>query len=95
MHLELAWVAERLALEFTDLPCTVVIDAVCSCAGECDDAGPFFIEQAARARLTSCREAGPSVPLQLGPATAADARCALPVAPQPPGTGDVSGMTNA
>ena len=82
MHLELAWVAERLAQEFTDLPSTVVIDVVCTCAGECAAAGPFFIEQAARAQLAArCRpddetplEVAPAVvPLQPGPETVSDA----------------------
>jgi hypothetical protein len=51
MNLELAEVAERLVQEFPDLPVLAVIGAVCACVDECD-AGPFFIEQAVRARLS-------------------------------------------
>ena len=51
MNLELAEAAERLVQEFPDLPVLAVIGAVCACADECD-AGPFFIEQAVRARLS-------------------------------------------
>jgi hypothetical protein len=75
MNLELASVAERLAQEFSDLPSRVVIDAVCGCAGECAAAGPYFIEQAARARL--CAQTPPPVlpvlPVQPGAADVADA----------------------
>ena len=81
LNLELACVAERLSQEFTDLPSTVVIDVVCSCAGECAAAGPFFIEQAARAQLVTRRHPQPApveppalvVPIQPGPAMVADA----------------------
>lgn len=45
-------IAERLAQEFADVSPTAVMETVCSCAGECgEDAGPLFVEQAARARL--------------------------------------------
>ena len=74
MNLELASVAERLAQEFSDLPSRVVIDAVCGCAGECGSAGPFFIEQAARARLCSqVPPPAPVLPLQPGAADVVDA----------------------
>jgi hypothetical protein len=58
MNLELAEVAERLVQEFPDLPILAVIGAVCQCADECD-AGPFFIEQAVRARLSEEDERSP------------------------------------
>jgi hypothetical protein len=51
MNLEVAGVAERLVHEFPEVPATVVIEAVCDCADDCTSAGPFFIEQAVRARL--------------------------------------------
>lgn len=60
MNLEVAGVAERLVHEFPEVPATVVIEAVCECADDCESAGPFFIEQAVRARLCSLRhEAAP------------------------------------
>ena len=46
-------VAERLAREFADVPPSVVMEAVCTCAGECDSASPLFVEQAARASLAA------------------------------------------
>lgn len=55
MNLEVAGVAERLVHEFPEVPATVVIEAVCECADDCESAGPFFIEQAVRARLCSLR----------------------------------------
>jgi hypothetical protein len=75
MDLELAGVAERLAVEFADLPSAVVIEAVCTCASECASAGPMFIEQAARANLCSAQSAYREsvVPAQPGPRHVADA----------------------
>lgn len=56
-------VAERLAREFPDVAPRAVMEAVCSCAGECgEDASQLFVEQAARARLTSGRSAPASLP---------------------------------
>jgi hypothetical protein len=55
MNLEVAGVAERLVHEFPELPATTVIEAVCECADDCESAGPFFIEQAVRARLCAMR----------------------------------------
>ena len=52
-------VAERLAREFADVPPTVVMEAVCTCAGECETAGQLSLEQAARAALTA-RACGPT-----------------------------------
>lgn len=58
MTTEIPEVAERLAREFVDVPPRAVMEMVSSCAGECDDgASPLFVEQAARARLTSGRSA--------------------------------------
>lgn len=55
---EVPEVAERLAREFADVPPRAVMEAVCTCAGECgEDASPLFVEQAARAMLTSGRSA--------------------------------------
>ena len=52
MTTEIPGVAERLAREFADLSPRAVMEAVCSCAGECgEDVSPLFVEQAARARL--------------------------------------------
>jgi hypothetical protein len=48
---EIPEVAERLAREFADVPPLTVLEAVCTCAGECEGASPLFVEQAARARL--------------------------------------------
>jgi hypothetical protein len=52
-------VAERLAREFADVPPKVVMEAVCSCAGECESASPLYLEAAARASLSAhaCRPA--------------------------------------
>ena len=61
MNLDLADVAERLVQEFPDLPVLDVIGAVCECADECD-AGPFFIEQAVRARLAGEDDQPPRPP---------------------------------
>ncbi len=79
MNLELAGVAERLVQEFPALPTLAVIDAVCACAGQCAAAGPFFIEQAARARLAA-REREVT-----GPATAP---VVIPEQPRAPGAAD-------
>ncbi|HEX4978321.1 MAG TPA: hypothetical protein VFV40_10695 [Nocardioides sp.] len=58
MTTEIPEVAERLAREFADVAPRTVMEAVCSCAGECgEDASSLFVEQAARARLTSGRSA--------------------------------------
>ena len=63
MTTEIPEVAERLAREFADVPPRAVMETVCSCAGECgDDVSPLFVEQAARARLTSGRSALASLP---------------------------------
>jgi hypothetical protein len=52
---DIAGVSERLVEEFTDLPPITVMQAVCSCSEECDEASPLFVEQAARALLrTTC-----------------------------------------
>ena len=55
MEREVAGIAERLVQEFTNLPWSVVVDAVCDCAGACREANPFFVEQAARAALVQQR----------------------------------------
>lgn len=55
MERDVAGIAERLAQEFSSLPWTVVVDAVCDCAGACREANPFFVEQAARAMLVEQR----------------------------------------
>ncbi len=52
-------VAERLAREFADVPPRVVMEAVCSCAGECESASPLYLEAAARASL-SARSCAPT-----------------------------------
>jgi len=81
MDLELAGVAERLAVEFADLPTVVVIDAVCSCAGECANAGPLFVEAGARARLVAwCAEHPPTATLPT-PAEVAASVVTLPRQP--------------
>jgi hypothetical protein len=52
MTTEIPGVAERLARELVDVSPMAVLEAVCTCAGECgEDASPLFVEQAARARL--------------------------------------------
>jgi hypothetical protein len=56
VNLEVAGVAERLVHEFPEVAATVVIEAVCECADDCESAGPFFIEQAVRARLCAMRQ---------------------------------------
>ncbi len=55
MEREVAGIAERLVQEFSALPWTVVVDAVCDCADACREANPFFVEQAARAALDARR----------------------------------------
>jgi hypothetical protein len=55
MEREVAGIAERLVQEFAALPWSVVVDAVCDCAGACQEANPFFVEQAARAALVRQR----------------------------------------
>ena len=55
MEREVAGIAERLVQEFSGLPWSVVVDAVCDCAGACQDPNPFFVEQAARAALVRQR----------------------------------------
>jgi hypothetical protein len=55
MEREVAGIAERLVQEFSGLPWSVVVDAVCDCAGACQEANPFFVEQAARAALVRQR----------------------------------------
>lgn len=72
MNLELAAVAEKLALEFAELPVMVVIGALCACADRCDTAGPFFIEQATRAHLLALRVADPEPPSPVIPEQARD-----------------------
>lgn len=63
MTTEIPEVAERLAREFADVSPQAVMEAVCSCAGECDeDTSPMFVEQAARARLSAGRSAPASLP---------------------------------
>ena len=56
MEREVAGIAERLVEEFSTLPWHVVVDAVCDCAGACQGASPFFVEQAARALLVRQRQ---------------------------------------
>ncbi|HET6651814.1 MAG TPA: hypothetical protein VFH10_04165 [Nocardioides sp.] len=56
MEREVAAIAERLVEEFSGLPWHVVVDTVCDCAGECQEANPFFVEQAARATLVRQRQ---------------------------------------
>jgi hypothetical protein len=56
MEREVAGIAERLVEEFSGLPWHVVVEAVCDCAGECQEASPFFVEQAARATLGRQRQ---------------------------------------
>jgi hypothetical protein len=55
MEREVASIAERLVQEFNSLPWSVVVEAVCDCAGACREANPFFVEQAARAALAAQR----------------------------------------
>jgi len=56
---DVASVAEILVTEFAMVDSVTVMKTVCSCCDECETASPFFIEQAARARLTAeCRPAG-------------------------------------
>ena len=55
MEREVASIAERLVEEFSGVPPHVVVDTVCDCAGECQEASPFFVEQAARATLVRQR----------------------------------------
>lgn len=55
MEREVAGIAERLAQEFSALPWSVVVDAVCAGAATCREVNPFFVEQAARAALSSAR----------------------------------------
>jgi len=63
MTTEIPGVAERLAREFADVPPRAVMEAVCSCAGECGEGtSPLFVEQAARARLTFGRSVPASLP---------------------------------
>ena len=84
MDLELAGVAERLAVEFADLPSIVVIDAVCTCAGECANAGPLFVEQGARARLVAwCAEPPPTAtfPMTADSPVGATAIATMPLQP--------------
>ena len=52
---EMVKVAERLADEFPDVPSVVVVQAIGSCLAECSSQSPYFVEQAARARLCSQR----------------------------------------
>ena len=73
MNLELAGVAEKLVYEFPEFAVLVVIETVCDCAGQCDAAGPFFIEQAARACLTSRLQARVYGLTEPAPAAAEDA----------------------
>ena len=56
MEHEVAGIAERLVEEFSSIPYPVVVEAVCDCAGACPDAHPYFLEQAARARLVRQRQ---------------------------------------
>jgi hypothetical protein len=56
MEREAASIAERLVEEFSGVPWHVVVDTVCDCAGECREADPFFVEQAARAALVRQRQ---------------------------------------
>ena len=53
MNLELAGVAEKLVQDYPELPVMEIIGVLCECADQCDCAGPFFIEQAARACLSA------------------------------------------
>ncbi len=55
MEREVAGIAERLVQEFSSLPWHVVVDAVCDCAGACQESSPYFVEQAARAALVRQR----------------------------------------
>jgi hypothetical protein len=59
MEREVAGIAERLAQEFSALPWSVVVDAVCTSAAACREVNPFFVEQAARAALGSARNGRP------------------------------------
>jgi hypothetical protein len=52
MNDEWAGVAERLVAEFVELPWSEVLQAVSTCAEDCEFASPLFLEQAARAQLT-------------------------------------------
>jgi hypothetical protein len=53
MNLELAGVADKLVQDYPELPVMEIIGVLCECADQCDCAGPFFIEQAARACLSA------------------------------------------
>ncbi len=55
MDNDMVRVAERLVDEFPDVPCVVVVQAVCSCLDECSSQSPFFVEQAARAHLCALK----------------------------------------
>jgi len=59
MEREVAGIAERLAQEFSALPWSVVVDAVCASAASCREVNPFFVEQAARAALGAVRGGRP------------------------------------
>jgi hypothetical protein len=52
MDQEMSGVAERLVVEFPDVPAQKVMATVCRCSDECDHANSFFVEHAARAALT-------------------------------------------
>jgi len=67
MNSEMAGVAERLVDEFGNLPRMVVLETVRSCAGECDKASPFFVEQAARASLSAHRKGVTCPPQPIAP----------------------------
>lgn len=51
MDVDMVRVAERLAEEFPDVPCVLVVQAVADCLAECSSQSPYFVEQAARAHL--------------------------------------------
>lgn len=59
MDLAMMAVTERLAAEFSDKPSSEVIRVVTDCVDEFPDAGPMFVEEASRARL-SAPESGPA-----------------------------------
>jgi hypothetical protein len=67
---EIPGVAERLAREFADVPPMAVLEAVCSCAGECENDSPLFVEQAARAKLVRQTDPRPDA-AGLGPPVSA------------------------